>query len=95
MTNKTWCAIALGFIILGGQSASAQSFKVCIGEFEANCPGGKPGHDQFIGCRDSKPWAEQACKVQGSDKPAQYQIIPGNGVPGNQCGYRVDTVICR
>jgi len=80
--------VALSFCL----SALAQTTTVCVADQAARCPG---KFDVHIGCTDASAWASSVCKIQGSSEPAKFQVIPGAGGSGGQCGYRVATVVCR
>jgi hypothetical protein len=68
-----------------------QSFTVCEGEYERNCPG---THEAYTYCGTINAWAQQACRDQKSFGSPRYRLIQLNSIPGNKCGYGVYKVLC-
>jgi hypothetical protein len=65
------------------QSPTIVNFRVCLGEYERNCP----PHDVYMYCyQDVGAWASQRCDIA--------KVIPLGSQSGNKCGYTSVQVIC-
>jgi hypothetical protein len=65
------------------QSPTVVNFRVCLGEYERNCP----PHDVYMYCyQDVNAWARQRCDIP--------KVIPLGSQSGNKCGYTSVQVIC-
>jgi hypothetical protein len=83
--------IAIGLLGIGVPAAQDQTYDVCRGQFKGDCP----RHDVWIECGDPNAWARQACTVQGSSQPSQYQMALLSSRGGHRCGYSVWRITCR
>ena len=72
-------------------STPQQSFTVCEGEYERNCPG---PHEAYTYCGTINAWAQQSCRDQKSSGSPRYRLIQLNSVSGNKCGYGMYKVLC-
>lgn len=85
-----WCALVLA----GTGPANADQYRVCVGEYENNCP---VSHDATFPCGTSPDdAARQLCTITDNNqrKTTPYKIIRQGSHDGNRCGYEWFMVIC-
>ena len=76
-------------------AAEASSYRLCIGEYEKNCP--QP-HDVFATCyADPDVVADNTCAitVQGSRTAVPHRLIRQSSQSGNRCGYEIYLIECQ
>src|SRR5262249_35280860 len=74
--------VAAGWYAYFYQPTTVASRRVCVGEFEGQCP----PHDVFVGCSNPNAWAANNC--------LKYTSVKKSDVSGNRCGYAIFEVAC-
>lgn len=95
MKHASILGICLGYLLASITVANAESYRVCIGEIEHNCPA---SHNLFSGC-GSNPHAvaKETCTVWEDGKPVgsgKYRIKHDDSKSGGHCGYEFYTISC-
>jgi hypothetical protein len=87
-------AIVLGVLFGSTYPASAESYRVCIGQYEHKCPAAK---DAWFKCRTSIQSAGQSvCTIFTPSGPRyrNWSYRTSYDKEGNQCGYLGIVVTC-
>nr|WP_042671957.1 hypothetical protein [Methylobacterium sp. B34] len=86
-------ASIVGFSTLGATGVSAQSFRLCEGEYQEASKGRCPQSEPYAYCYTAEAEAARICRAHGSTgKPLMVSM---RSVGGNKCGYTSWTVTCQ
>jgi hypothetical protein len=86
-------ALALPLITIFQAPATAREYRVCIGEYERQCP----EHDVFEYCSGNpEAIAARVCSktVNGVNQPGRFRLIMLGDRGGNKCGYSWYSLLC-